>query len=55
MEDLHKDPQVAHSSSFQDWESGTPLGTVRLPRHAPLFSESPVGVAGPTPGLRQHT
>ena len=55
MEDLHEDPQVAHSSSLQDWDSGTPLGRVRLPRHAPLFRESPVGVAGPTPGLGQHT
>lgn len=55
MDEIHTDAQVLHSSILSDWDSGTALGKLRLPRAAPRFSASPVGVPGPTPNLGQHT
>ena len=55
MGEIHEDPQVQHSDVFEMWDSGTALGTMRMPRHAPLFHGSPVGSPGPVPNLGADT
>lgn len=56
MAEIHEDAQVVHSNSFlSEWDSGTELGKMRVPRAAPQFHTTPLRDPGPTPGLGEHT
>jgi crotonobetainyl-CoA:carnitine CoA-transferase CaiB-like acyl-CoA transferase len=56
MGEIHEDAQVIHSNSFlSEWNSGTGLGKMRVPRAAPRFHDTPLREPGPTPSLGEHT
>lgn len=56
MGEIHEDSQVIHSNSFlSEWNSGTGLGKIRVPRAAPQFHNSPLREPGPAPNLGEHT
>ena len=54
LDELPHDPQVVHNEIFVERQH--PLaGTIREPRPAPRFSETPASVSAPAPRFGEHS